>query len=80
MATDSPPTAEQPAPKLRWFQYRLRSLFILTTLVAIGCSWLTVTIQSQRKGGSGDQEVGGTQMVEVVIDTRRENSGFVSWP
>jgi hypothetical protein len=42
------PTADQP-PKLRWFQYRLRSLFVLTTLVAVGCSWLTVTMQNQRR-------------------------------
>jgi hypothetical protein len=40
METDSPPTADQKQPKLRWYQYRLRSLFILTTLVAIACSWL----------------------------------------
>ena len=45
---ESSPTAEKP-PKLRWFQYRLRSLFILTTLVAIACSWLAVTMQNQRK-------------------------------
>jgi hypothetical protein len=31
------------------FQYSLRSLFILTTLVAIGMSWLTVTMQRQRR-------------------------------
>jgi hypothetical protein len=37
MRTDSLPTAEPP-PKLRWFQYSLRSLFVLTTLVAIGMS------------------------------------------
>lgn len=40
----------QPAkPKLRWFKFRLRSLFILAALVAIVCSWLAVTIQNQRK-------------------------------
>ena len=31
METDSLPTVEKKPPKLRWFQYRLRSLFILTT-------------------------------------------------
>ena len=36
-------------PKLRWFQWSLRSLFMLTLLVAIGMSWLTVTMQNQRK-------------------------------
>jgi hypothetical protein len=43
------PTAAQKPQKLRWFQWRLRSLFVLTLLVAIGMSWLTVTIQCQRK-------------------------------
>jgi internalin A len=41
--------AAAPPSKLRWYQYRLRSLFILTTLVAIACSWLAVTMQNQRK-------------------------------
>jgi hypothetical protein len=45
---DSPPTTERPA-KLRWYQWRLRSLFVLTLLVAIGMSWLATTIQNQRK-------------------------------
>ena len=26
-------------PKRRWYQYSLRSMFVLTTLVAIVCSW-----------------------------------------
>ena len=30
-----------PEHKLRWYQYGLRSLFLLTTLVAIACSWYT---------------------------------------
>jgi hypothetical protein len=47
MESDSPSTAEKP-PKLRWFQYRLRSLFILTTLVAIACSWLSTKIQQKQ--------------------------------
>jgi hypothetical protein len=48
MATESLSIAEQ-QPKLRWFQFSLRSLFILTFLVAIACSWLAVTMQNQRK-------------------------------
>jgi hypothetical protein len=49
METDSLPKAEQKPPKLRWFQYRLRSLLILMLLVAIGMSFLAVEIQNQRK-------------------------------
>ena len=33
----------------RKYQYSLRSLFLLTLLVAIGMSWLTVTMRNQRK-------------------------------
>ena len=50
METDSSPVAEK-QPKLRWFQYSLRSLFLLTLFVAIGMSWLTVT----RPGNGGER-------------------------
>jgi Leucine-rich repeat (LRR) protein len=39
----------EPYLKLRWYQYSLRTLFLLTLVVAIGMSWLTVTMQNQRK-------------------------------
>ena len=63
METDSLPTAEKKQPKLRWFQYSLRSLFLLTLLVAIGMSWLTVTMQNQRKqkaAAEAIEKAGGT--------------------
>ncbi len=47
--TASEPQPAAPYPKLRWYQWRLRSLFILTLLVAIGMSWLTVTMRDQRR-------------------------------
>ena len=50
MEIESSSIAEK--PKLRWFQFRLRSLFIFTTLVAIGMSWVAVTMQNQRKQGA----------------------------
>jgi hypothetical protein len=43
-----PQPAAQP-PKLRWFQYRLRSLFILTFLVAIACSWFAVKMNRAKR-------------------------------
>ena len=49
METDSFPTAETKHHKLRWYQWRLRTLFLLTLLVAIGMSWLTVTMRDQWK-------------------------------
>ncbi len=38
-----------PEHKRRRFQYNLRSLFILTTLVAIACSWYAVEMQKAAK-------------------------------
>jgi hypothetical protein len=40
----SPPAAQTKPPKLRWYQWRLRSMFILTLVVAIGMSWLTAYV------------------------------------
>ena len=63
MKTNPLPAAEKKPPKLRWFQYSLRSLFLLTLLVAIGMSWLTVTMQSQRKQKAAAEAIeaaGGT--------------------
>jgi hypothetical protein len=57
VVTDPSPAAEKKQPKLRWYQWRLRSLFILTLLVAIGMSWLTVTIQNQRKQKAAVKEI-----------------------
>ena len=56
MTVDNPQPAA-PYPKLRWYQFRLRSLFLLTLLVAIGMSWLAVTIQNQRKQKAAAEEI-----------------------
>jgi Leucine-rich repeat (LRR) protein len=53
--SNAPPAATH--PKLRWYQWRLRSLFLLTLLVAIGMSWLTVTIQGQRRQKAAAEEI-----------------------
>lgn len=61
--TASEPQPVTPSPKLRWYQFRLRSLFILTLLVAIGMSYVAVTIQNQRKQKAAAEEIvraGGT--------------------
>jgi hypothetical protein len=38
-----------PKPRLRWFQFRLRSLLIIVALVAFACSWLAVRIQKVKR-------------------------------
>jgi hypothetical protein len=68
--TESPPTADTKQPKLRWYQYRLRSLFVLTTLVAILCSWLTVEIQNERKQWSAVQAIEQTGGCVLYQQTR----------
>jgi hypothetical protein len=54
MAT-SPP--EAPARKLRWFQYSLRSLFLLVFLVSIGMSWVAVKIERARRQKEAVEEI-----------------------
>ncbi len=43
------PHPAKPDQKLRWYQYRLRTLFLLMLLVSIGMSWVAVTIQGYRR-------------------------------
>jgi hypothetical protein len=40
---------DAPKPKLRWFQYRLRTLLVVVTLFAIPCSWLAVKRQQAKR-------------------------------
>ena len=50
-----------PEHKLRWYQYKLSSLFVLTTLVAIACSWYANEMQKaakRRKAIAEIQELG----------------------
>ena len=41
--------AEPPKHKRRWFQFSLRTLLILTTIVAIPCAWLGRKIEQKRR-------------------------------
>jgi hypothetical protein len=43
------PQPVEPKPKLRWYQYGLRTLLIVVTLCAIPCSWLAVKLQKARR-------------------------------
>jgi hypothetical protein len=38
-----------PKPKLRWFQYSLRTLLVLVTLCAFACSWLAVKLKQAKQ-------------------------------
>ncbi|HEV2970986.1 MAG TPA: hypothetical protein VGY55_13520 [Pirellulales bacterium] len=39
-----PPKAEQPKRKRRWFQFSLRSLFVVTTIVAVAV-WIICDVR-----------------------------------
>jgi hypothetical protein len=67
MDTDSLPTAETKPTKLHWYQFRLRSLFILMTLVAIACSWIAVMRNQwrQKAAEKAIKQAGGYVTLEV---------------
>jgi hypothetical protein len=35
-----PPIADPPKRKRRWFQFRLRTLMVVVTIMAAGCAWI----------------------------------------
>ncbi len=46
-----------PKPKLRWFQYSLRTLLVFVTLCVVLCSWLTVKRQQARRQWEAKEHV-----------------------
>jgi hypothetical protein len=71
--------ADQPAPpnpKLRWYQYRLRTLFLITFLVAVAYSWLAVKIeQAQKQKKAADALRKNGTNVLVAYDYETDSSG-----
>ncbi len=64
-----------PKPKLRWFQFRLRSLLIFVTLCALPCSWLAVKRQEarrQREAIAAIKKLGG----DVFYDWQHDAKGL----
>ena len=52
-----------PKFRLRWYQYRLRSLLILMVLVSLGMSWFAVKMQQAKRQGEAVKQIkklGGT--------------------
>ncbi len=60
--TDTPQPAEK--PKLRWYQYRLWHLFLVTLVFALWLGWICHKARQQKKAVEAIQELGG----EVTYD------------
>lgn len=69
-----------PKHRLRWYQYSVRSSFVLTVLVAIGGSWFAVRkqgVERQRVAVRAIEETGGF----VVYDYQRDGAaGWIANP
>ena len=58
-------------PRLRWYQFTLRSLFIVMFLACIGMSWVSVKMQQARKQKEAVDEIknlGGTVVYDYQVD------------
>ena len=49
MKADPLPAAEKKLPKLRWYQFSLRTLFLFVTACAIACSWFATRLDRASK-------------------------------
>lgn len=70
--TESQTNANAPKAKLRWFQFRLRTLLVITALVALGCGTLGLKwkVQWQRNAFAGKlrEELGAQAQFHVYWD------------
>ena len=70
---DQPMTTPTPKPKLRWFQFSLRTLLVFVTLCAFACSWLAVKMKQaerQRKAVEAIRKLGGTVLYDGQLDAK----------
>ena len=70
-------------PKRRWYQYSLRTLFVLMTLFAIACSWYAVEMQKAAKRRAAIAEItklGGLVLYyDAATPSWGEPPGWFSW-
>ncbi len=62
-------------PPLRWYQYRLRSLFVAMLLVSIGMSWVVVPMQRARRQKEAVETIkklGGSVAYDYQMDAARK--------
>jgi hypothetical protein len=76
-----------PKPKLRWFQYSLRSLLLVMTACALACSWLVMpTVRARRfvaVARNGDCGIGDPPLKSLISESQARLSTFsiepLSW-
>ncbi len=71
MTPEFTPPPAAPQPRLRWYQYRLRSLFLLMLVAAIPLGWLSVKLKAarqQKAAVEAIEKLGG----QVVYDYQRD--------
>ncbi|MGO8689070.1 MAG: hypothetical protein ACLQLG_05510 [Thermoguttaceae bacterium] len=79
MAPEFTPAPAGPHPKLRWYQYRLRSLFLLMLLAAIPLGWLAAKMKAAREQHAAVEAIvndGGL----VMYDYQKDSSDTTSKP
>lgn len=62
--------SDPPKPKLRWYQFSLRTLFMFITLFAVACGWLSVKMQRARRQRETVQvivEAGGLVIIYFAL-------------
>ena len=64
-----------PKPKLRWYQYSLRSLFVLMTLVACACSWYAYEMNEATKRRAAIEEIEKLRGSVYYYDFSRSGEG-----
>jgi hypothetical protein len=64
--TETRPTA--PKPKLRWYQYRLRTLFLVILLASIGLSWPAARMYEARRQRDEVRAILKIEGCEVAYD------------
>ena len=74
--------ATPPKHRLRWYQYSLRSLFVLTILVAVAGSWFGVKKQQkeqERAAVKAIEEMGGLVFYDYQVHNRRAEPPGPAW-
>jgi len=67
-------TQDTPKSKRRWYQFSLRSLFVLTTFVAIACSWYASEMHKAAKRRAAIEEIERIGGVVYYYDPADPNS------